>query len=46
MIHDPMSIYIESYVSYFEDFQEHTIEPFPLYIEEKNCVEICHSVPT
>jgi hypothetical protein len=43
-IHDPMAIYMESYVPYFEDFQEHTIEPFPLYIEEKHCVEIRHSV--
>jgi hypothetical protein len=45
-IHDPMAIYMESYVLYFEDFQEHTTEPFPLYIEEKHCVEIFHSVPT
>jgi hypothetical protein len=44
-IHDPMAIYMESYVSNFEDFQEHTIEPFPLYIKEKNCVEIHHFVP-
>jgi hypothetical protein len=45
-IHDPMAIHMESYVSYFEDFQEHTTKPFPLYIEEKHCVEIRHSVPT
>jgi hypothetical protein len=44
-IHDPMAIYMESYVSYFEGFQEHTTKPFPLYIEEKHCVEIRHSVP-
>jgi hypothetical protein len=37
---------MESYVSDIKDFQEHTTEPFPLYIEEKHCVEICHSVPT
>jgi hypothetical protein len=46
MIHDPMDIHMESYVSNFEDFQEHTMEPFPLYIKEKHCVEMHHSVPT
>jgi hypothetical protein len=45
-IHDPMAIYMESYVSYFDDFQEHTTEHFPLYIEKKHCVEIRHSMPT
>jgi hypothetical protein len=45
-IHDPMDIHMESYVSYFEDFQEHTTEPFPLYIEEKHCVESHYFVPT
>ena len=41
-----MAIYMESYVLDFEDFQEHTTEPFPLYIEEKHRVEIRHYVPT
>jgi hypothetical protein len=27
------------------DFQEHAIEPFPLYIEGKHCVEISHPGP-
>jgi hypothetical protein len=25
-----------------KDFQDHTIDPFPLYIKEKHCVEINH----
>jgi hypothetical protein len=25
-----------------KDFQDHTIDPFPLYIKEKHCVEIIH----
>jgi hypothetical protein len=36
----------DNYESDFElgmkDFQEHAIEPFPLYIEGKHCVEINH----
>jgi hypothetical protein len=46
MIHEPMDIFMESHVLDFEGFQEYTTKPFPLYIEEKHCVEICHSVPT
>jgi hypothetical protein len=29
-----------------KDFQDHTIEPFPLYIKEDHCVEINHIGPT
>jgi hypothetical protein len=29
-----------------KDFQDHTIEPFPLYIKEEHCVEINHLGPT
>jgi hypothetical protein len=58
-IHDPVAIYMESYISDFlkcsncisspiltgeygvmKDFQDHTIEPFPLLIKEKHWVEI------
>jgi hypothetical protein len=28
-----------------KDFQDHTIEPFPLYIKEEHCVEINHLGP-
>jgi hypothetical protein len=44
-IHDPMAIYMESYVSDFKNFQDLTIETFPLFIEEKHCVEISHLGP-
>jgi hypothetical protein len=59
IIHDPVAIYMESYISDFlkfsncitspiltgeygvmKDFQDHTIEPFPLLIKEKHWVEI------
>jgi hypothetical protein len=25
-----------------KDFQDHTIDPFPLYFKEKHCVDINH----
>jgi hypothetical protein len=59
IIHDPVTIYMDSYISYFlkfsncitspiltgeygvmKDFQDHTIDPFPLLIKEKHWVEI------
>jgi hypothetical protein len=46
MFCDPMAIHMESYVLDFEDLKEHTTKSFPLYIEEKRCVEIRHFVPT
>jgi hypothetical protein len=61
IIHDPVAIYMESYISDFlkfsncitspiltgkygvmKDFQDHTIEPFPLLIKEKHWVEISY----
>jgi hypothetical protein len=63
-IHDPVAIYMESYISDFlkcsncisspiltgeygvmKDFQDHTIEPFPLLIKEKHRVEINYPGP-
>jgi hypothetical protein len=65
VIHYPVTIYMESHVSYFlkfsngiissiltgeygfmKDFQDQTIETFPLFIKEKNWVEINHPGPT
>ena len=40
-----MAIYMESYVLDFKNFQDLTIETFPLFIEEKHCVEINHLGP-
>jgi hypothetical protein len=64
IIHDPLAIYMESYVSNFlkfsngiispiltseygfmKDFQDQTIEHFPLFIKEKHWVEIIHHGP-
>jgi hypothetical protein len=65
VIHDPVAIYMATYVSNFlkfsngvisqilkceygfmKYFQDQTIEPFPLFIKEKNWVEINHPRPT
>jgi len=36
---------MESYVSDFKKFQDLAIDTFPLFIEEKHCVEINHPGP-
>jgi hypothetical protein len=40
-----MAIFMELYVSNFKIFQDLTIDTFPLFIEEKHCVEISHPGP-